>query len=101
MMARHPHGKLLSDEVIAKRSGLTVSEVVLLGSALKWEVSVEVMEAFSKACNADLCNRTHLQRIYAYLGNNPKLLHLRNDPGWGRRWRPILLQLKLIKDNGH
>lgn len=98
MLARHPYGKLMSDAEIAKRSGLSIMEVTLLSSSLKWELPIESMEAFMKACRCDLENRTHCQRIFNYLKNDPKLLHLRNDSGWERRWKPAIALLNASKN---
>ncbi len=101
MLARGPKRRLMKDEEIAKRSGLSVTEVRLLGSSLQWDVPPSIMEKFLKACGADFEDRKAMQRVFTYLKGSPKLLHLRNDPGWETRWKPLLKQLKLIQQHGN
>lgn len=93
ILARHPRGKLLADDLIARRSGLTINEVRLLGGAMEWQVTVLAMERFLQACEIDFENRSQMQRICAYLRKSPKWLHLRNDPEWKTRWMPIVIRI--------
>lgn len=91
ILARHPRGRLLSDEDISKASGLTINEVRLLGGSMQWAITVDAMERFLRACSIDFENRGQMQRIGSYLRNNPKWLHLRNDPQWESRWKPAII----------
>jgi hypothetical protein len=93
ILARHRRGKLLTDDLISNRSGLTINEVRLLGGSLDWEVTVGAMERFLQACEIDFENRRQMQRIAAYLRKSPKWLHLRNDPEWKTRWLPTVIKI--------
>lgn len=93
ILARHRRGKLITDEVIAKRSLLTLNEVRLLGASMEWEVTVGAMERYLQACEIDFENRKQMQRICAYLRKSPRWLHLRNDPEWKTRWLPIVIRI--------
>lgn len=93
IMARHPRGRLLSDAEIASRGKIPFAEVKLLGSALRWDVTLGVMERYLLACDFDFENRKQMQRIGAYLRKQPQWLHLRNDDDWTHRWLPIIKRL--------
>ena len=94
MLARHPHGRLMLDIEIAQASGLSATEVALIGALMSWDdVPFRAIRPFLKACRCDFETRKDHQRMTEYLRNKPGWLHLRNDIGWQLRWKPLMLQL--------
>jgi len=97
LLARHPHGKPLTDEEIAVRSGntLTPLQVADLSQRATWgSVDVLTMRRYLTACGVDFCNRKQMKRIDAYLRSKPNFKYLRTSPAWNSFYLPLMLRWK-------
>lgn len=91
LLARHPAKKVngdplaMTDEDIARRAKLLVSEVRHLSQLTSWDtVEVATMRAFLIGCGADLDDRRWLQRNRQYMRDGRRGIsrYLLNSPQW-------------------
>lgn len=77
----------MTDEEIAKASGLPVSTVISLSWMTSWnDVSCGNMLRFSKACGVDYSNALAMRNHVKYLKLRSRFVYLRRDPEWNTRW---------------
>jgi hypothetical protein len=95
LLARKPTGKSsssndMSDEEIARRSGLPMADVKSLSWALSWDdVPVAKMLAFSKGCGIQLDNRLEIRRAWVMLKRGSGS-YLRRSPRWESQYKELV-----------
>jgi hypothetical protein len=81
----------LSDEEIAKRSGLRVYDVKCISWAESWVgIPVDKMLAFTKGCGINLDDRVSLRQHWVMLRDG-SARHVRNSPRWEQVYKPLFI----------
>lgn len=85
-------GKLaLTDEEIASRSGLALSDIKSLSWLASWDtVPMGRVKQFSEACGVYLNSRGSMRTISCYLNNRPSYKYLRKSPMWRDQFQPMI-----------
>lgn len=93
LLARHPHGKPLTDKEISHRMGWenVICAVRFLAEKTDWEgITLDSMRLFLQACNVDFENVVQMKRVDSYLRSKPSFTYLRKSPEWSTKWAPML-----------
>lgn len=99
LLARHPHGKPLTNDELAIRmatdrgrpSGCGHYTIGTLSKATSWEdCTLPIMRVFLQACRIDFCNVGQMKRVDSYLRSKPSFTYLRKSPEWSTKWAPML-----------
>jgi len=73
--------RALSDEEIALRSGLAVSQVKQISRLKSWDtVTIGDAQRFCKGCDFDPMKTAHRNRAASYKRKNPKFTYLHKSP---------------------
>ena len=81
----------LSDTVIAKCSGMTVSKVASLSWLTSWDdVTCSDMLAFSRGCGVNFSNAKVMRNHTKYMVLVTRFVYLRRHKDWHTRWSPML-----------
>tara|TARA_B100000212_G_scaffold329119_1_gene293995 strand:+ start:763 stop:1083 length:321 start_codon:yes stop_codon:yes gene_type:complete len=93
-LAREKVGKssvrVLADEEISIRSGLSVETVAEVSEQLDWEdVPIGVAKRFCKGCNFDFFDWKVRNSAYA-LANGGSFAYLKCSPFWKSKYLPLL-----------
>ena len=85
-------GKIaITDEEIAARSGLALSEIKSLSWLASWDsVPVARVKQFSEACGVFFNRRSSMRTISCYLNNRPSYKYLRKSPLWKDQFQPMI-----------
>jgi hypothetical protein len=94
LLAREKIGKssvrVLSDEEIAIRSGLSVDTVEEIANQTSWEqVPIGIAERFCRGCNFDFFDWRVRNSAYA-LANGGSFAYLKCSPFWKSKYLPML-----------
>lgn len=96
LLAHDPHGLVLSDVEIAKRSGLDECDVLAISYRLNWKsVDEPTMMSYLRGCGVDFCDKKAMHRVWHYLprhkhSRQPTWQHLRRSPQWNGKYKPLL-----------
>lgn len=99
LLSRVRHGRPLTSQEIAQRSGLKVGKVEFLSEASDWTgIDVPTVKAFLHGCDTDIFSRQSFRRMENYLAGTrvkgkrfpPTFRYLKIDPKWDSYFRPLL-----------
>jgi hypothetical protein len=85
-------GKIaLTDEEIAERSGLALSDIKSISWLASWDtVPMGRVKQFSEACGVYFTSRGSMRTISCYLNNRPSYKYLRKSPMWKGQFQPMI-----------
>lgn len=89
---RHP--RLLTDQEIADRSGLSVEAVAAVQALTSWDcVQVGVMQKFLKGCRLDFANPGQMRRTVQYIRKRltRRFDYARKDPAWETKFLALYM----------
>lgn len=99
LLSRVRHGRPLTSQEIAQRSGLKVGKVEFISEAASWEgIDVPTVKAFLHGCDTDIFNRADFKRLENYLAGTkvkgrrypPNFRYLRISPQWDTYYKVLL-----------
>ena len=90
-----PATRGLTDEEIAERSGLSLTDVMSIQQQPSWDkVSGADMVLFHKGCGIVFHDGKRMHRHEEYLRKGMKFAYLRKTPEWMTRWNPMIQRQK-------
>lgn len=86
---RHP--RILEDEELCERSGLSMETIQVLQWKESWEeISVRIMYKFMKGCRMDIDNSADMKRCNQYMRKSARqptaFVYLTKHPEWQEKW---------------